>query len=824
MSDRIAELLEQMTLTEKVSLCHAATKFTAGGVERLGIPRLTMSDGPHGVRFEVADDSWYPVDTDEDYSTYQPTGTALAATWSRDCARRFGEVLGAEARHRGKDMILGPGINIVRTPICGRNFEYYGEDPHQVAEMVVPAIQGIQSQDTAACVKHYALNSQELNRHGVDARIDERTLREIYLPGFEAAVKEGGSLTVMGAYNLFRGQHCCHNDYLLNHILKDEWGFEGLVVSDWNGTYDTFEAAYHGLDVEMGTWGPVNENYLADPFQAAIENGEIEEAVLDDKVRRILHVMIEIGVFRDERKPGARNTEEHQQATREVAEEAIVLLKNKETLLPLDRSEMKKLLIVGENAIRRHHGGGNSSAVKALYEITPLEGLQNLVGDDVEIEFIQGYPQSGVGEAIPTEYLGIVDEGAGTRGWLAKFYDNRECQGEPVEIRELAEPELDWENELPEGLSLLNFGACIEAEFTAPADETWTFYLDGCPHATLIVDCNPLLLQDDAASPAQAGRGMQLKNGRTYKLEIRVTPNKNAAPAPMRLGVVRGDEPAGRDGTERDLLDKATAADAVLFFGGLNHLYDVEGCDRHDMKLHDGQDELIGKLAAANPKTAVILVAGSPVEMPWVDKVPAIVQMWYAGMEAGNAIARIVFGEVNPSGKLPFTFPKKLEDSPAHYLNDYDENVCHYREGVFVGYRWYDVRGIDPLFEFGHGLSYTAFEYSNLTIETATGSDDIAVRVTATVKNTGNRAGKEVVQLYVGDKECSVPRPVRELKGFAKIELQPGEEKQATFDLTPRDLSYFHPVTRRWTCEPGDFTIEVGASSRDIRLAGVAGV
>ncbi|MFW5802449.1 MAG: beta-glucosidase H [Verrucomicrobiota bacterium] len=815
----VESLIIQLTLAEKVTLCHAAKKFSVAGVERAGIPELTMSDGPHGVRFEVSEDSWYPVNTDEDYATYQPTGTALAATWSRVCARRFGEVLGAEARDRGKDIILGPGINIIRSPLCGRNFEYFSEDPHHTAEMAVPVVQGIQSQDTAACVKHYALNSQEWNRHGVDARPDERTLREIYLPGFEAAVRRGGALSVMGAYNCFRGQHCCENDTLLNQILKGEWQFEGAVISDWNGTYDTYEAARYGLDIEMGTWGPYENYYLADPFLTALQAGEIEEAVVDDKVRRILHLMNEAGMFREDRKSGARNTREHQHTARAVAEEAIVLLKNENALLPLYRDRVRRLLVVGENAVRKHHAGGNSSAVKALYEVSPLEGLRAHAGETMQIEFVQGYPDQGAtGQPIPTEWLDVADTGAGARGWTVEFYDNRTFDGEPVEVRTSATAEIDWENELPDALDCHTFSCRFRAIFTATEDGPWTFCLSGTPHAVLVIDDEPVVLQWEDGSPSQATKQLSLEKGRRYALEVKISPHKNASPRPMRLGVERGEISSMTTQLEAELLDKARTADAVLFFGGLNHLYDLEGCDRQDMQLHDGQNDLIAKLVEANPRTVVTLISGSPVEMPWADDVPAIIKMWYAGMEGGNAIARILFGDVNPSGKLPFTLPARLADSPAHFLEDYQGEVCNYREGVFVGYRWFDARRLEPLFPFGHGQSYTSFEYTNLTVLPQTNDGDSRAQVAVTVRNTGKRQGKEVVQLYVSDPECSVPRPPRELKGFLKIDLAPEQEQIVEFELSQRDLSFFHPVTRAWTCEPGKFTVEVGASSRDIRL------
>ncbi|HEY5754002.1 MAG TPA: glycoside hydrolase family 3 C-terminal domain-containing protein [Chthoniobacterales bacterium] len=807
---RIEDLLAQMTLDEKVSLCHAGSKFAVAAIPRLGIPEFSMSDGPHGVRQEICKDSWDPVDTEEDRATYLPTGTALAATWNPEAAYRFGTVLGAEARHRGKDIILGPGINIVRTPLCGRNFEYYGEDPFHIAKLVVPEIRGIQSQPVAACVKHYAANSQELNRHGVDARMDERTLREIYLPGFEAAVIEGGSITVMGAYNKFRGQYCCHNAYLVNDILKGEWGYDGCYISDWAGVKDTVEAANFGCDIEMGTSNNYENFFLARPFREAIQRGELDEELVNDKVRRNLRAMFRAGVFDPDRPPGERNTAKHHQVALEIAREAIVLLKNEGAVLPLDRKTLKRLVVIGDNAVTRHSPGGQSSGVKALYEITPLEGLRSHLDDSVEIQFFQGYPTAtGESEHIDTRYLGIADEGAGTHGWKAAYWQKRSFTGDVIRRAEAA-VDFEWNDSAPFAGSTDQFSAKWETVLTPPETGSYDFVLEGAHQACLVIDDNVAIYRVDGGA-VTTGKSLELEANRAYKLRIDVWHSRPGLR--VRLGWI---PPWARkaESSDEELLAAVQSADAVLFFGGLSHQYDLEGADRKDMQLHEGQNELIAKIAGLNPKTAVILVSGSPVEMPWVDQIPAIVQMWYAGMEGGNAVADVVLGDVNPSGKLPMTFPKRLADSPGHALNDYEADVCHYKEGIFVGYRWFDAEQIEPLFPFGHGLSYTQFALSD--IEVATTGDGATVSLTVT--NTGPRAGTEVVQIYVGQPKCSIERPVRELKGFVKVPLQSGESRRVEILLNPRAFAFWSVEKNGWTVEPGEFVIEAGVSSRNLTL------
>jgi beta-glucosidase len=685
--ERVEDLLKRLSVDEKLLLVHADSKFTTAPIPRLAIPQRWLSDGPHGVREDIGPHDWNPAGRTDDFATWLPVGVALAATWNPDLANACGETIGEEALARGKHVMLGPAVNIHRTPLNGRNFEYFGEDPFLAARMVVPWIRGMQAQKVAACVKHFALNNQEWERGTIDVEVDERALREIYLPAFEAAVKEGEVLTVMGAYNKLRGQHACHNDYLLNQVLKGEWGFKGLVMSDWSGTHDTREAALYGLDLEMGTNKPYEEFFLANPFRKLLDSGAVPMSVLDDKARRNLRVMIETGAL-DGRPPGALNTRAHQQTARKVAEESIVLLKNEGGLLPLDPAKVRTIAVIGENAVRKHSHEGGSSEIKALYEVTPLEGIASRV-PGAKVMHAMGY-KSG-----------------------------------------------RWSPDNP----------------------------PGNPDAETLV--------------ARAVEG-------------------------------------------------ARQADVAIVVGGLNHerYQDAEGSDRKDLALPGGQAELIRRVAEANPRTVVVLVSGGPVDMePWLAKTPAVLQAWYAGMEGGNALAAVLFGDVNPSGKLPATFPRRLADSPAHALGAYPGKggTVRYEEGLLVGYRWFDAKEIEPLFPFGHGLSYTTFEYANLKVggprvaPPAGAKAPVAV-VQVDVKNTGSRAGAEVVQVYVHPVAPRLPRPPQELKGFAKVFLKPGETKAVAVTLGPEALAFYDPAKKAWAAEAGEFLVRVGSSSRLIRL------
>ena len=695
---RVKDALSRMTLEEKVALCHAQSKFSSAGVPRLGIPEVWMSDGPHGVRAEINWNDWGYANWTNDSITAFPALTCLAATWNPEMSAKYGKAIGEEARYREKDVLLGPGVNIYRTPLNGRNFEYMGEDPYLASVMCVPYIQEVQKNGVAVSVKHYVLNNQELWRGHIDVELSDRALYEIYLPAFKAAVCQGGAWTVMGAYNKIRGQHACHNELTLNKILKGDWKFDGVVVTDWGGAHDTYEAAMNGLDIEMGSYTngltsesafTYNDYYLANPYLQMLKSGKVPMSTIDDKASRILRLIFRTAMNRQ--KPyGSVATPEHYAAAREIGNEGIVLLKNapaskkESALLPIDASRYNRILVVGDNAARLLNQGGGSSELKVKDMVSPLDGLRELYGD--KVVYTQGYA---------------------------------------------------------------------------------------------------------------AGRPMY---GRADEIPQAVT-----------------------DSLRNRAVEMAREADLVVLFGGLNknHFQDCEGGDRLQYGLPFGQDELIEALQAVNKNLVLVLLSGNAVEMPWVDKVPAIVQGWYLGSMGGKSLADVLGGAVNPSGKLPFSFPVKLEDCGAHafdalsYPGDSIKEV--YKEDILVGYRWYDTKKIPALFPFGHGLSYTTFQYGKPVASAKKMAADGTLTVTVPVKNTGSVAGKEVVQLYVGDDKCSVLRPLKELKHFQKIALQPGEEKSVTFTVTPEDLQFYDDKAACWKSEPGKFKLYIGSSSTDIR-------
>ena len=705
---RIDDALSRMTLDEKIAVIHAQSKFSSPGVRRLGFPDLWTDDGPHGVRPDVLWDEWVQAGQTNDSCVAFPALTCLAATWNPEMARLYGENLGEEALYRKKSVILGPGVNIYRTPLGGRNFEYMGEDPLLASRMVVPYVQGLQSKGVAACVKHYALNNDEEYRHQVNVIISDRALHEIYLPAFKAAVTEGKAWSIMGAYNLYKNQHNCHNAILLNKILKQDWGFDGVVISDWGGCHDTDEAVTNGLDLEFGTWtdgltmGRTNaydSYHMAVAYKKAILEGKYTTKELDEKVRRVLRLFYRTTMQRE--KPfGFLCSESHYEAALKIAQEGIVLLKNdpvkkgKSPLLPLDLSTMKRILVVGENAIKMMTVGGGSSSLKVQKEILPLDGLLTRI-KDVEIDYARGY----VGDTIQS-FDGV------TVG--RKLYDPRSA-----------------------------------AELTAEA------------------------------------------------------------------------------------VEKAAKADVVIFFGGLNKAgyQDSEGHDRQQYGLPYGQDALVEALLAANKNLVYVNISGNGVSMPWLQKVPAIAQGWFVGSESGEAIASVLCGDVNPSGKLPFTWYASLEQCGAHALNTYpgtwreDHQIIdeEYKEGIYVGYRWMDKQNLKPLFAFGHGLSYTTFKLGKVTADKQQLCADETITFTIPVTNTGSRAGAETVQLYISDKQASVDRPLKELKAFQKVFLQPGETQQVSLTIGREALSFYDETRGEWTAEPGDFEALIGSSSDQLK-------
>ena len=713
LEDRIEDALSRMSLQEKIAIIHAQSKFSSPGVARLGIPGIWCTDGPHGIRPEVLWDEWNQAGWTNDSCIAFPALTCLAATWNTDMSYLYGVSIGEEARYRNKDVLLGPGVNIYRTPLNGRNFEYMGEDPCLASKMVVPYVKGVQEQGVATCVKHYALNNQEVDRHWVNVNLSDRALYEIYLPAFRAAMQEGGSWSIMGAYNLYKGQYACHNTILLQDILRKEWGSDAAVISDWGGAMNTEQAITNGLDLEFGTWtdglsdgasSAYDIYHLALPYLRKIQSGEVGTKELDEKVRNVLRL-----IFRTSMNPnksfGAMCSEAHSAAARRIAGEGMVLLRNANQTLPIDLKDRPTILVVGENAIKMMTVGGGSSSLKAKYEISPLQGIQERAAGLAEVKYVRGY----VGD-VGGEYNGVTT-----------------------------------------GQSL----------------------------------------QDDR------------------------TPEQLTAEA----------------------IEAAKKADYVIFVGGMNkaHNQDCEDGDRLHYELPYGQDQLISALAAVNDKVVFVSISGNAHGMPWSQEVGAILQAWYSGSETGHAVADVLFGDVNPSGKLPYTIQPTLADYPAHQYGEVaypgvDKQV-YYKEDIFVGYRYADLYGtrrpikyvsqgeqytMNPpkrkaLFPFGFGLSYTTFEYGKAMLN----GDQITVAVT----NTGNRAGQEVVQLYVSDSKASVVRPKKELKGFSKVALQPGETKQVTFTITPEMLAFFDAEAHEWVTEAGQFVLHIASSSADIQAS-----
>lgn len=792
----VARLVDELTLEEKISLLHANSKFSIAAVERLGIHEMWMSDGPHGVRREINRHDWGDAGWEDDQSTYLPVLTAVAASWNPEMATLHGNVLGAEARERNKDVILGPGVNLARLPLYGRNFEYLGEDPFLAAELVVPEVIAIQNNDVAACVKHFALNTRELNRTGVNATPDERTLREVYLPAFEAAVKEGNTHTIMGAYNSFRGTNANQSHHLVNKILKGEWGYQGVLLTDWNVDINTYDAAMNGLDIEMGTNAPYDQFKLSKPLLEMVRAGKVPQSVIDEKVSRILRVQLSIGMMDKYRLSGERNTLAHQQAARAIAEQGVVLLKN-DSVLPLKQDKLKHILVMGPNAQKIHSNGGGSSEVNALYEVTPLQGLKKLLGDQVKFTVLRGKGESL--SPIAGDYI-LTRHWTGTPSWNISWYASAQRQQQLRADQVVDSSYQAKQKGRAEHISM-------NAEIKPLESGIHTLRLKSAGVFALTIDGKEVLRLN---GKGEKSHDIQLNKGQVYNFEIRYDGHEQ-----FTLG---WNAPNNALADKEEYMEVAQNADAVIYFGGLSHSDDREAVDRPSMKLPNSQDEIIENLLAANPNTTLFMMGGSAVEMPWAAKAKAIVWGWYAGMEGGNVFADVLFGKVNPSGKLPVTFPEKLEHTAPIMLDDYHYDQVTYPEGVFIGYRWFERQKIKPLFPFGHGLSYTNFDYSQLALSSSTLQGDEVLTVTVEVKNTGPVAGAEIVQLYLHDVEASVERPLKELKGFSKVFLEPGESKTISLELSKRDLSFWDTPNEDWLAEPGEFEVMLGASVEDIRL------
>jgi len=795
----IDQLISQMTLDEKLSLIHANGKFTIAAIPRLGIHEMWMSDGPHGVRQEINRNDWGEAGWTSDYSTSLPVLTSVAASWDHEMARLHGSILGAEARHRGKDFILGPGVNLARNPLYGRNFEYMGEDPFLAAELVVPAVQAIQENDVAATVKHYALNTQELNRTGVDNRPDERTLREVYLPAFEAAVKDGRTWGIMGAYNEVYGTNANQSAYLVNDILKGEWGYQGVLLTDWNVDINSYDAAMNGLDIEMGTAVASYDDYFfGNPLRELVLSGEVPEQVIDDKVRRVLRVQYAIGMYDANRLAGSRLTQTHRDASQRIAENGVVLLKNEREILPLDPHVLSNVLVIGPNAATLHANGGGSSQVKTYGEVAPLEAIQQRLGDSVDVRYLRA---RGSGRVVPIAPDFVASRHwTGTPSWRLLVNDDSEPADITGEATWITESKFDAAGEPRD--------VVIQGELLPLETGIHQFRLAGQGNVDLKLDGVSILRHSGDLDGLSAE--VDLVEAESIQVELEYQGSGEV--------VLGWDAPGNPYVSTEVYMEAAVNADAVIYIGGLSHSDDREGIDRRSMQLPNEQDEVIDNLLQANANTVVLLLGGSAVEMPWVADASALLWGWYGGVNAGHAYANVIFGDVNPSGRLPITMPKRLEDVAAIQLNDYNSELVTYPEGVLIGHRWFDAENIQPLFEFGHGLSYTTFQYEEIRLSSETVAHGDTLTVEVDVTNVGTRSGAEVVQLYLHDKDSSVIRPINELKGFAKLWLDPGETGTAVIQLSTRDLSFWDVERRDWTAESGEFLVRVGRSSRNFEF------
>ncbi|MBN1428317.1 MAG: glycoside hydrolase family 3 C-terminal domain-containing protein [Anaerolineae bacterium] len=793
MSDRIEQLISRMTLEEKVSLLAGADLWHTVPIPRLGIPAIRVTDGPIGARGSRS--PYGPK------SACFPCGSALAATWNIDLVRRVGKALAEETRAKGAHILLAPTVNIHRSPLAGRNFECYSEDPYLTARMAIAYIDGLQSEGVGACIKHFVCNDSEYERTSMSSEVSERALREIYLRPFQLAVREARPWAVMSSYNRVNGTYAGENDILLLDILKGEWAFDGIVMSDWWGTYSDGVAG-SGLDLEM----PGPARWMGDHALEAIRDGRLSQAGLDDKARRLLRVMERVGAFEQpELQPEqAIDKPEHRLLAREAAAEAIVLLKNDDAILPLDVDRIGSVAVIGANARRTAFRGGGSVRVDPHYLVSPLDAFRSRVGDKVDY---------AVGCAI--HKLPPVFDATWLTGDLAvDIFANRDLAGEPVRTTTADGLELFWNKDKLAGVEMDNFSARLIGAFTVPESGTYEFGTRSAGPSRVIIDDNPIFDFWDT-EPGEHGRSgirsIELTAGRTYAIKIEYA----AKPASNWQHLIVGCIPQIPDDSIQQAVDLAARSDVAIVFVGLTDEWESEGFDRPDMELPGAQAELIERVAAANPNTIVVINAGSPVTMPWLDEVAAVAQAWYLGQETGHAIVDVLSGDINPSGKLPTTFPKRLQDNPA-YLNYPGENgKVLYGEGLFVGYRYYDKKDIEPLFPFGYGLSYTTFTYSNLAlIEGENGRIDVLIDV----RNTGNRAGQEIVQLYVHDVQSRLARPDKELKAFAKVAIEPGESKTVTLTLDRESLSYYDPAENRWVVDDGEFDVLVGGSSQDVPL------
>ena len=796
---RIDDLLTQMTIEEKISMLAGADLWHSVPVPRLNIPQFKVTDGPNGAR-----GAWGSMASP---SVATPVGIALGATWNPSLVEKVGNVLADELETKGAHILLAPTVNIHRTPIAGRNFECYSEDPYLSGMIASAYIKGIQDKGKGACIKHFVANDQEYERFSISSEVDERTLREIYLEPFRIAIRNSRPWAVMSAYNRVNGTYACENDHMLNDILKGEWGFDGIVMSDWFGTYDK-DVPSGGLDLEM----PGKARWMSEEHvMRALDDGPLTEEALDGKVRRLLGVLERAGLLgKPELQPErGENKPQHRKVMREAAREAIVLLRNDGTL-PLKKG-VRSIAVIGPYANAAQILGGGSSSVTPHYVVTPYEGIKSRAGR-IRVETTPG---CHIYKNMPAPEPGTLSTADGRTGLSFKVFNGTEFAGEPVFSEVTSRVQHGWFDTSVPNADQESFSVIMEGFFTPRESGVHTLGLNSVGWCKLYLDNRVLVDHShDTEMGRQVTAQVRLEGGKSYPIKVEYYWKGN----PRWRSVNLGHQPPQPKDLIAEAVKLAKNSDVVILVAGLNGEWESEGFDRVDMKLPGNQNELIERVAKANKNTIVVLNAGSAVEMPWIEKVPAVLQLWYDGQEQGNALADLLFGDENPCGKLPTTFPVRLEDNPA-YINYPGENgKVHYGEGIFVGYRYYDKKKIDPLFPFGHGLSYTTFKYSNLRLSAQAITPAQTIKVRVDVTNTGKRIGKEIVQLYVRDVKSTFARPEKELKGFAKVELKPGQTKTVTFTLDREAFWYFDTQKNAWSTEPGEFEILVGASSRDIRL------
>jgi beta-glucosidase len=792
--DRVNDLLKRLTLDEKIELL-GGTGFASKAIERLGIPELKMADGPVGVRWGAA--------------TALPSGIALASSWDTLLAKEYGKILALETKGKGRNVILGPCVNIARLPMGGRNFESFGEDPYLTSRLAVNYIKGVQNENVVATVKHFACNNQEHERDFVDVRISERALNEIYLPHFKASVEEADVMAVMSAYNKVNGPYASENDYLLIDKLKKEWNFKGLVMSDWGAVHSTIATANSGLDLEMPNGKFLNNETLSE----AIKNGLVKESTIDEKVKRILYVVIASGIFDNETKEDASliNTIHSKTLTYNVAKDGIVLLKNSKNILPLDLTSVKKIGVIGTSAITARTGGGGSSMVNPVYTVSPFEGLKNKLPNTIQLNYAPGVQLDGDIKSIESKFLFLPDESS--NGLKAEYFKNVNLSGKPALIKTDLTIDFDWKNEPPfENFPKDNYSVRWTGKVKPEKSGNYTFDVMSDDGVRFYINDKLVINDWNDHSAITNSYTMALDAAKSYSIKLEYY--ENGGDAVVKLG--------WREQNDNLLLEAVNLAkesDLVLVFAGTSYQYETEGRDRNDLILPNNQDKLITEISKVNDKVVVILTTGSPILMnDWVENIEGLLQLWFAGSEGGNAIADVLLGNVNPSGKLPMTFPKLWEDCSAFESYKKLDSITYYSDDIFVGYRHFENKKIIPLFPFGYGLSYTSFEYDKIKLSANEMRENQQIDLSFEITNSGKIKGAEIAQLYISDINSSVIRPQKELKGFAKVELNPGETKSVSMKIDKSSLSFYDEKAKSFITEPGEFEVLIGSSSSDIKL------